>query len=251
MIKKTGQIAGYIYYRCTHNKGDRDCSQRGACTEQQLTSSIAATLAPYSVPTSLIDYSLRVLTRDLDSREHDVTGRIDGLKGERVSLVRQQQVLTQMRYRELIGDAEFVEQHQELENEIARVDVRIQQMRALMPTRLKDRIEEALGLFADLHHAFTTGGMERRRLILAKVGSDRRIADKKPLISMHPWLKPIAEKRRGWLFEVSRFGLTKTPDLPTKKDAFASAFPIWSGVVDEVVNQLMLGDNHSAALLEK
>jgi hypothetical protein len=165
----------YVYYHCTHKKRDVLCHEK-SIEEKRLQRQIAAFLDSVYVDRSEVDQVLAIID-DEKRDEQRASGNIkDAVERALDASRRNSENLTKMRYRELIGEDEFVRQRAELSQEQAKLTQRIHQLDA------EAWIEPSRRLFLFSNRAIfwlTHGSISEKRLILATVGSNPTLTAKK------------------------------------------------------------------------
>lgn len=86
---------------------------------------------------------------------------------------------------------------------------------------------------------FKHGDLETRRAIFACLGSDFLLKDQKVAITLQEPLKIIFERKNAVEQEFDRLEPLNFGSIYGKSDAFASEFPLMSGLVDQVRTCLM------------
>lgn len=181
----------YSYYHCTHKGSNVICRER--CIEEgDLEKQICSFLERITLDRQEVDRLLEILEEERvkDSR----SGGSVKQAAERAleSSSRNSDNLTKLRYRELIGDDEFVRQRAELSQEQAKLKQRLEQLDA------EQWIEPSRRLFLFSNRAIfwlVHGTIDQKRLILATVGSNLTLEAKKLNIdAKKPFLR-LADNR--------------------------------------------------------
>ncbi len=169
----------YIYYHCTHKMHGVICREK-VIEERQLQEQLIEFLSRISISKEEQDRALAIIDeerkRDRDagaSPKEAITKALDRSKKELDSL-------TKLRYRELIEDEEFTRQRAELQKQQASLKQRLDQLNT------ETWIEPSRNLFLFSNRAvfwLTHGSITEKRLILATVGSNPTLIDKKLNIS--------------------------------------------------------------------
>jgi site-specific DNA recombinase len=165
----------YVYYHCTHRKRSVVCREK--CLEEtQLENQIDAFLRTISLDPQEVRALLATIEQER-AKEHQAE---DGLKQSLVraleSCQRHVANLTKLRFRELIGDEEFVRQRAELRQEELRLKERLQDL------TVERWFEPSRRLFLFSNRAvfwLTHGTADEKRLILATAGSNPTLKEKK------------------------------------------------------------------------
>ena len=165
----------YVYYHCTHKKRDVLCHEK-SIEEKRLQRQIAAFLASIYVDRSEVDQVRAIIDKE-SKDEQRASGNIkDAVERALDTSLRNSENLTKMRYRELIGEDEFVRQRAELSQEQAKLTQRIHQLDSEVWIEPSQR----LILFSNRAIFWLThGSLSEKRLILATVGSNPTLTAKK------------------------------------------------------------------------
>jgi len=180
----------YVYYHCTHKRAHTQCRER--CVEEgNLQDQICAFLRSISLDQQELDRLQAILEAER-SKERDDGGSIRHAVEQAIEKsLRNSDNLTKLRYRELIGEEEFVRQRGELLQEQAKLNQRLQQL------SLEQWIEPSQRLFLFSNRAvfwLAHGTADQKRLILATVGSNPTIMAKKLNIDARKPFRRLAEK---------------------------------------------------------
>jgi DNA invertase Pin-like site-specific DNA recombinase len=183
----------YVYYRCTHKKGDLSCGEK-SLEEDQLEEQIVAFLKAIHVDRHEVDRLLAIID-EAAAKEHETDGGVKrAVEHSLEDCGRNLESLTKLRYRELISDDEFIRQRAGLTQEQAKLKQRLAQLEAeqwIAPSR-KLFLFSNRAVFWLLH-----GTATEKRLILSTVGSHLTLRSKKLSIDAK---KPfqIVQKRRSF-----------------------------------------------------
>jgi site-specific DNA recombinase len=165
----------YVYYRCTHKKRNRGCRERSV-EERDLEQQICAFLKSIYCDQGELKELLAIIEEERAKEATAGIGAQVTLKNALESCVRNLDVLTKMRYRELISDEEFTRQRGALMQERAKLNQRIEQLngeRWIEPTR---------NLFLFSNRAvfwLAHGTVMEKRTIFATIGSHPTLTTKK------------------------------------------------------------------------
>ena len=190
-IKETGEVKEYTYYHCTHNK-DCDCKQ-GSVEERKLKKMMKAEMERYTILPQFKDWAIEMLNKYNDN---EIKQRTDIQKRQTQAVLTTQgeiDNLTQMRYRELIDDEEYLRQKKDLKSKLEKLKEQLgdTERRAENWMELTERTFEFITYAA---HHYKEGDFEERRTILTGFGSNFLIQDKKLQMLPHEWLIPIDEE---------------------------------------------------------
>jgi DNA invertase Pin-like site-specific DNA recombinase len=165
----------YVYYHCTHKRANVACREK--CLEEgQLEEQVLGFLRNIYLDQKEIEEALAAVEEE-GKKEHGSDDRIrQSIEGALASCTRSLENLTKLRYRELIGDEEFVRQRAELNREESQLKERLEQLKTEL------WIEPSRNLFFFSNRAafwLMHGTATEKRLILSTVGSNLTIKAKK------------------------------------------------------------------------
>ena len=191
IIKETGESKEYTYYHCTHNK-DVKCKQ-GSIEERKLKKKMKAEMERYTILPQFNEWAIEMLNKYNDS---EIKQRTDIHKMQAQALLTTQgeiDNLTQMRYRGLIDDDEYLREKKDLQGKIAKLKEQLgdTEKRAENWLELTEKTFEFITYAA---HHYKEGDFEDRRTILVGFGSNFLIKDKNLQMLPHEWLIPIDEE---------------------------------------------------------
>ena len=186
----------YVYYHCTRKRRDIECIEK--CIEERtLEAQILEFLREVRVSDDELREPLAIIEQERTKE------RLDGdavMRSVREALVRSERSLdnlTKLRYRDLIGDEEFVRQKSELAREQSLLKERLESL------KVESWIEPSQKLFLFSNRAifwFTHGSVHEKRQILATLGSNLSLNAKKLSIDAKKPFRLLAKTRefRPW-----------------------------------------------------
>jgi site-specific DNA recombinase len=227
LVKKTGKMVTYVYYRCTRKSEARPCTQNIFTTLLDLEKQISDELNKYTILPEFRDQALKILRRSNKIEAKERTQVYASQQKRRAELQSQLDKLVDMRTRDLMDDDEYRVQSQRLKSERERVD---EQLRGT-----ENRAEEWMALtekafdFATYAHTKfkQTSDLAVKRDILLTLGTNLTLKDQKLTITPHEWLVPIEkdypalEKRYLWA------RTNKKALSPEWEKAFVQIFETW------------------------
>ena len=164
----------YAYYHCTHRKRDVVCYEK--CAEEgQLQKQILLFLNGIYLDQRDVDRLLAVIEDERLKERYEGGGIKRSVQGALESCARNLDNLTKLRYRDLIGDEEFIRQRKDLTREQSKLTQRLQQLST------EQWIEPSQNLFLFSNRAafwLTHGTASERRLILSSIGSNLTLQGK-------------------------------------------------------------------------
>lgn len=194
----------YTYYHCSWRRLDYHCTQRSVSAEQ-LDLQMARFLEETALPERFHSFEAGRLERLVAHDEDFIEKQKRALENQAAAIDRQLSNLKKLRIRDILDDAEFLEERQNLTRESMRVAQELQKL-----AEASDRFEPAELLVAFSKEAasrFQTGSPDEKRLILQIVGSNPRLQDRELKIDaakpFRRWSKtPTSVEMRAFVHEV-------------------------------------------------
>jgi DNA invertase Pin-like site-specific DNA recombinase len=186
----------YVYYHCTRKKRDIVCREQ-CIEERQLQHQLAAFLESIYLDRTDVDQALAVIDEEQKNERRTSGNFREAVERALETSMRNSENLTKMRYRELIGDEEFVRQRAELSQEQAKLTQRLKQLEA------EAWIEPSQRLFLFSNRAIfwlTHGSISEKRLIVATAGSNPTLSAKQLSIgAKNPFrILQVSRSSRDW-----------------------------------------------------
>lgn len=191
-IKGTGEIHHYVYYNCTRKKTGIECSQRKAVRQELLERQIESEIAKYTILPQFRDWALEILRSANDNEIVQRSQQQASLQSALNGHQRELDALTQMRYRELIDDEEFLRQRGFLQITIKRLQEEIGKTESRAEEWL-ETTEKVFNFAVGARDIFNSGTSDEKRGVLAALGQNPTLLDGKLMITPYKWLQPIAE----------------------------------------------------------
>jgi len=180
----------YVYYHCSHKIAGKPCRER-CIEERKLEAQIVAFLRRIHLDQKEVDQALAAVEEER-KKEHGLDRGIrESLEKAINASQRSMETLTKLRYRELITDDEFVRQRAELNRE----ELTLKERLASLGT--EQWIEPSRNLFSFSNRAvfwLTHGTTMEKRLILATIGSNLTVTEKKLNIDARKPFEILKEK---------------------------------------------------------
>lgn len=222
----------YPYYYCTHRKQNSHCTQKKYLSVEDMEGQIERELMKLTILPEFKDWALEILNEQNDGEIEKRTKVYESQQTAMNDAQRQLDNLTKMRYRELIDDAAFIKERDELKTSIAKIK------KSLHET--EDRAEKWLELtektfeFACYaHNAFLRRDpqtqqrdLQLQREILIGLGQNFSMKDQKLTIVPNDWLVPIIEKYPAIEKQYQLVRTKKYPSPARQKAAFAALRPL-------------------------
>ena len=188
--QKNGNIHRYTYYHCT-KRVNPNCSQ-GSIEEEDLKTEILYKVLSIKIPPELHDWGLKQVKR-VNKNETEFTTKILTSQQKAYNeCLAQISELIDMRSAKEISREEFMDKKPKLEKERDRLKAMLDGV----DDRVKKWHKKADELFdfaRDAADEFNTGGLEKRRHILSRLGSNLILKDKKLTIDLEETLIPMIE----------------------------------------------------------
>ncbi len=185
----------------------------------------------------------RLETEETDARKYEEDRR-KKLQKTRADTQAQLKNLTGLRVRELIQDDEFLAERLALTDELTRLDQQMKQARNSRPG-WKLAQKHALRFVASASKAYEKGTAEQRREIVAAIGLNRTLCDKKVALQSHKWLEILAEKYPKLEQKFSAVEPSKNGSTGVQNTTLNTLILSWWAVVEEVGKALQEAEHPS------
>ena len=144
---------------------------------EEIEAQIVAFLETIRLPNPFHRWVMRRLERTIQQKENDHATQKDSLLRVEAATARELQNLTKLRIRELLSDDEYLKERKELERQLLGVK---QKLDVLAKRDVRFAPSQDIVLFNNcLADRFHKGTLQRKRMILATVGSHLVLTDKK------------------------------------------------------------------------
>lgn len=228
---KNGNVHFYTYYHCTKRK-DPNCTEK-VVEEKDLETQISDFIKSINIPLGFKDWAVRYL-RKTYAEELQSEQKLCEAQQRAIEAIEQRMSrLVDMRINNELSEAEFSIKKNELVKEKAQLEENLKKASAPSETWL-DKLERALNVAEDIQKKFKTGDPKKKKVLVADLGSNLTIKDKKFTIEAeNPILriKKIASTSRAVL---RRFEPTETPINKEKLELLYSSSPIMLRAVNDV-----------------
>ena len=223
-LKAKKEVKGYDYYHCTHKKKEANCRQ-GSVEENDITDEVVGKLHKLEINPLFLEWALDYLDTQKGQAQAQ-NKEIEANKDNRAKeLEAQLSSLTMMRAKNLIDDEEYLKEKITLKKELEK----LQKVENKKETE-NDLIELTKEKFIFATYGkkkFIEGDKTIKKEILADLGSNREIKDKKVRIYLHKWLLPIYENAEIYNAKLARLEPEKFGLDYRKSDALASLRLSW------------------------
>jgi site-specific DNA recombinase len=165
----------YTYYHCSWRRLDYECTQRSV-SKKQLEAQMTRFVEEITLPEKFRDFEMDRL-HGLTAEDEDLlTKQRRALEHQASSLDRQLANLKQLRIRDLLDDAEFLEERQKLTRERIRVAQEIGKFAETGERFEPDRL--LIQFNREAASRFNAGSPQKKRFILQILGSNPRLQDR-------------------------------------------------------------------------
>ncbi len=222
---KNGSYKKYIYYHCTHK---RPCSQRQNLQEANIEQQFTETLGRYTILPQFKDWALEALAEQNEVESTDFTAILESQNRTIESTHKEVKKLIKMASKELISEDQFLEEKQDLENQIKQLE----QEREDTNKRADNwygTAEHLFDLAVNGRKKFLYGSLEDKRSVLQDLGSNPIILDGKLIITPHPWAVPIEKSYKPIEEEYLR---VRTLPEHLQKEPLEAVRSAWLGMRD-------------------
>ena len=184
-VQKNGNVHRYVYYHCT-KKRNPNCSQR-SIEEKELERQIIEILERITIPPEFCRWAIKQLKIEARKEMEDRNRILENQRKAYERCIKKIDALIEMKMNGEITQEEFLRKKAELEKE----KLRLQELLNDTDKRVSDWLEKAEKVFnfaLEAKKKFENGTLEEKRLILACLGSNLLLKDKKLIISIE---KPL------------------------------------------------------------
>ncbi len=218
------KVKGYNYYHCTHKKKETNCKQ-GSVEEKEIKDEIIRKLGKLEIHPLFLEWALEHLDKQKNlekTQNKEIQTNRDNKTKE---LEAQLSGLTIMRAKNLINDEEYLKEKITIKKELEKL-TKINEEK----NNENDLIELTKEKFIFATYAkkkFIKGDKTVKKEVLADLGSNRKIKDKKVLISVYKWYLPIYENAEIYNAKLARLEPLNNGLDKRKNDALASLRLSW------------------------
>lgn len=225
LVKATGELRDYTYYRCTKRKSGRKCAQRPIKIDA-LEPQMDVQLSQFTILPIFRDWALEKLSRANDREITDRTQIQESLTKALATAQQELDGLTKMRYRDLIDDDEFKKGRKGLQTQIAT----LQQQRDETEDRARGWLaltEKTFTFACYARRSFLFGDVRTKREIFAALGRDMTLLDGVLSITPHEWFQPLIEGYAEVEAEYQRVRTANFGSIKEQTAAFATVSSHW------------------------
>jgi len=229
-LKAKKEVKGYDYYHCTHKKKEVNCRQ-GSVEENDITDEVVGKLHKLEINPLFLEWALDYL----DTQKGQAQAQNKEIKANKDNRAKELEAqlssLTMMRAKNLIDDEEYLKEKITLKKELEK----LQKIDNKKETE-NDLIELTKEKFIFATYGkkkFVEGDKTTKKEILADLGSNREIKDKKVHIYLHKWLLPIYDNAEIYNAKLTRLEPEKFGLDYRKSDVLASLRLSWLAYRDD------------------
>lgn len=226
-VKRENRMVTYVHYYCTRKSEIRICNQTKYTRVENIEAEIDRELAKFTILPEFRDLALKILNRNHALEVADRTAISESQTKKRSSIQAQLDKLVDMRTRDLLDDAEYIEQRNRLKLELSKADNAIGHTKERSEKWL-ELTEEVFDFATYARIRFKKGDMKTKRQILATLGENFELKDGKLTLQQSEWLVPITEQYPDLEKEyLRRVGTNKKASSKEKEEAISLIFDTW------------------------
>lgn len=233
IVKSTGKLKTYVYYHCTRRKKDVVCDQRKPMTLKELEDQIDIKLERFTILPKFQEWALEILNRDNDKEIEERTKIYENQHKALTTTQKELDMLTKMRYRELIDDETFIKERDELKAKIAKLTSNLRETESRAEKWL-ELTERTFNFARYARKEFISGSLEKKREIYSALGQNFLVKDKEIHITPNEWFVPIEKAYPALEAEFNRLELDKNLSTSMRNEKIASLILSWGDVVEDV-----------------
>ena len=226
IVKSTGKLKTYVYYHCTRRKKDVVCDQRKPMTLKELEDQIDIKLERFTILPKFQEWALEILNRDNDKEIEERTKIYENQHKALTSTQKELDMLTKMRYRELIDDETFIKERDELKAKIAKLTSNLRETESRAEKWL-ELTERTFNFARYARKEFISGSLEKKREIYSALGQNFLVKDKEIHITPNEWFVPIEKAYPALEAEFNRLELNKNLSTSMRNEKIASLILSW------------------------
>ncbi len=189
--QKNGNVHFYTYYHCTR-RINPNCTQRPATKEEDLEAQIMDFLKKIEVPKLFHEWAIDTLKEMHETETKDRNKLLYQKQTRYTEITEKLDTLVNLLMDEAITKEVYNEKKASLERERSNLMVFIKDIDARVGAWMK-KVEEAFDFALDARKAFSTGDMEKKRIILSTIGWNHLLKDRKLILRAEKPLLVIQE----------------------------------------------------------
>ena len=232
IVKKTGMLTPYVYYNCTKKKRDNE-SHKVVCkqdpvTLDELEKQIDIELERYTILPKFQEWAIEILNKGNDKEIQERTKIYESQQQAYNKTQKEIDTLTQMRYRELIDDAEFLVQREGLKKQLLKLKNQLSQTENRAAIWL-ELTEKTFNFARYARKAYMNGDIQVKREMFTALGQNFSLKAKRVTIVANEWFVPIEKAYPALKAEFDRLELDKNLSTESRNEQIASLILSWGG----------------------
>ena len=188
--QKNGNVHRYIYYHCT-KRVNPNCTQ-GSIEEKKLSKQILKTVSEIKIPNEFHDWALKWLRKENVKVAEDRNVVLGLQQHAYKSCLSQIDELIDMRSAKEITPEQFAEKKSKLEKEKIRLEELLTDT-GDKAQRWLNKADELFDFARDAQDKFNNGGLDGKRHVLSKLGSNLILKDQILITNLEETLLPMKE----------------------------------------------------------
>lgn len=228
ILRKSGEIATYVYYHCTGQKKGSECQKEDRMRLGELEDQIDIELERFTILPKFQQWALEILNRENDKEIEDRTKIYEAQHRALTSTQKELDTLTRMRYRDLIDDETFIKERDTLQAKIIKLQMELRDTESRAEKWL-ELTERTFNFACYARKKFITGSLEEKREIFAALGQNFLVKAKKVSLEASEWFVPIEKAYPALEAEYKRLELNKKLTTAERNAAFAQLILSWGG----------------------
>ncbi len=231
-MKSTGELKTYAYYHCTKKNKDIKCDQKPLKLEE-VEKQIDIELERYTILPIFQKWAIEILNRNNDKEIEERTKVYETQHKSLTETQKELDMLTKMRYRELIDDETFIRERDELKTKIAKLtgNLRGTESRA---EKWLELTEKTFTFACYARKEFLVGDLNKKREIFSALSQNFSIKDQKIHMTPNEWFVPIEKAYPALKTEYIRLGMDKSLSVEARNAHLAQLIVSWGAVVEDV-----------------
>lgn len=231
LVKKTGEVKTYTYYNCTKKKkneaGKNTCTQKPVRLDE-FEKQVDIELERYTILPKFQEWAIEILNRKNDVEIKERTEIYKQQQKTYNDTQRQLDLLTQMRYKDLIDDEEYIKERSTLRTTLTKLKIKLDSTETRADKWL-ELTEKTFHFARYARKAFMVGTIQQKREIFSALGQNFVMKDQKVLITSQDWFVCIEKAYPELQAEYNRLELEENLDVATRNARFAELILSWGG----------------------
>lgn len=229
-IISTGNQKSFTYYYCTRRKKGITCTQKKTLTEKELECQIEKYLEESEINPKFLQWALDYLNERNDTEIEDRTKIYQSQQENLNKTQRELDNLTRMFYRELIDEAQFIKQRDELREKVARAKNILEETedRASRWLELTQQTFE-FATYARKYFLNPDTDPTTKKEILLGLGWNHTIKNQILSITKHKWLETIESGYKPLKSRYDALELDKTLTAKARNAQIEDIRTTWGG----------------------